>query len=113
MDTKRKPFNVKLSDEEKAVLEAHRVRLGLRSHAGVIRRWIALTPATSFTGFAEMKAAPQAFGMPIVAAEAIEPSSVIIKSPDGSQIGHIKNVQFGPTKRGAGDLAKKGKKGKK
>lgn len=35
-----KPFNMKLSDEHRERLEAHRVRLGKRSHADVIRHWI-------------------------------------------------------------------------
>jgi hypothetical protein len=35
-----KLFTVKLTDVERAGLEAHRARLGLRSHAEVIRHWI-------------------------------------------------------------------------
>lgn len=34
-----KPFNIKLSDEHRAALEALRVQLGLRSEADVIRYW--------------------------------------------------------------------------
>jgi hypothetical protein len=38
-----KLFTVKLTDEERARLEAHRARLGLRSQAEVIRAWIAMS----------------------------------------------------------------------
>lgn len=40
-----KPFNVKLAEGDKDRLEAHRIALGLRSHAEVIRYWISLAPA--------------------------------------------------------------------
>lgn len=36
-----KPFNVMISEEDRANLEKHRVRLGLRSHGEVIRFLIA------------------------------------------------------------------------
>lgn len=39
-----KLFTVKLSDEERARLEEHRVLLGLRAHTDVIRHWIAERP---------------------------------------------------------------------
>lgn len=39
-----KPFNVKISEADKDRLEAHRVALGLRSHAEVIRYWIGQKP---------------------------------------------------------------------
>lgn len=41
-----KPFNMKLSDEDRVRLEAHRAALGLRSHADVVRQWIA-SPITA------------------------------------------------------------------
>lgn len=37
-----KPFNIKLSDEDRAGLERARISMGVRSHAEVVRRWIAL-----------------------------------------------------------------------
>lgn len=40
MEAKPKPFNVKLTEAERAALEAHRAHLGLRSHADVVRHWI-------------------------------------------------------------------------
>lgn len=39
-----KLFTVKLTDDERAKLEAHRARLGLRSQSDVVRHWIAATP---------------------------------------------------------------------
>ncbi len=41
MGTETKPFNIKLTEDERTRLEEHRVALGLRSHADVIRHWIA------------------------------------------------------------------------
>lgn len=35
-----KLFTIALTDEERAELEAHRIRLGLRAQTEVIRRWI-------------------------------------------------------------------------
>lgn len=39
-----KLFTVKLTDEERDALEAHRAALGLRSQSDVVRRWIATPP---------------------------------------------------------------------
>lgn len=54
-----KLFTVKLTDEERAGLEAHRVALGLRAHTDVIRHWIAQPAATPFgeASFADLQAA--------------------------------------------------------
>jgi Arc/MetJ-type ribon-helix-helix transcriptional regulator len=39
-----KLFTVKLTEDERAKLEAHRARLGCRSQSDVIRYWIELLP---------------------------------------------------------------------
>lgn len=39
-----KPFNLLLTESERDQLEAHRQRLGLRSQADVVRRWIVSAP---------------------------------------------------------------------
>jgi predicted DNA-binding protein len=40
----KKPFQIKLTDEERERLERLRAILGLRSQADVIREWIAKAP---------------------------------------------------------------------
>lgn len=40
METKPKPFNVKLSDDDRAKLEAYRAKHGLRSEADAVRHLI-------------------------------------------------------------------------
>lgn len=44
MEAKPKAFNIKLTEAERAKLEQHRAKLGLRSHAEVIRLWISGPP---------------------------------------------------------------------
>ena len=40
MNMTKKPFNILLTDDERAALDVHRARLGFRSDADVIRHWI-------------------------------------------------------------------------
>lgn len=84
-----------LSDEERERLEAHRVRLGKRSLAEVIRHWINSAPEGGMVQAArilEREIGPSA-------------SSFAVKP---GQYTHV-DVQLGPTKRLPGELAKKGK----
>lgn len=41
----KKPFHVVLTEAERDRLEAHRIALGMRSHADVVRHWVAQPPS--------------------------------------------------------------------
>lgn len=135
----RTPFNIKLSAEEKARLEEHRIAMGLRSHAEVIRIWIADSPeavsvsvpnlvrdlnrsaGTAFRGAfgPETKSTSDMGGERIGPADVRRYAVMDIAALHADRCKKIAaepggrtipGVQYGPTPVKAGDLAKKPKK---
>lgn len=118
-----KPFNMKLSDEDRAKLEAHRAKLGLRSHADVVRHWINAGDAARAAEPARRYGEPSARA--IAAAKAAPPGSVVPFdgetgdpigiSPEQAEMirrGELK-VQVGPFTPIPGSRLKPDKGGKK
>lgn len=94
MTIDRTPFNVMLSDEDRAHLEKHRVRMGLRSHGEAIRALI--SPARS---------APMIEDIVLRGREPVEARETALA-------GWAKgiDVQLGPTKPKPGSMLKKDRK---
>lgn len=117
----RTPFNIKLSVEEKARLEEHRIALGLRSHAEVVRFWIATETKADWLDRVSIE--PSRLSehvMPALDARSVEARRqldiVAIHADQAKKIAAepggrtIPGVQLGPTKREAGSMLKKPKK---
>lgn len=114
-----KPFNILLTDDERAALEQKRADLGLRSQAEVIRYWISTgqdDPNSHRWSDREATAIKADAGKakPFVA-NRIEPIKPDAKSKalkavvDKIPVAPALDVQVGPVKRGFGELAKKPK----
>lgn len=85
-----KLFTVRLTENERARLEAHRARLGLRSLSDVIRYWI-------------NSQAPALVVRPVNVADLPEGGNRV---PDGKAAGY-RIVQLGPTPSPAGSRLKR------
>lgn len=104
-----KPFNMKLSEEDRAKLELHRARLGLRSHVEVVRYWIAQPLGGD--------GPPQRYG---VTPQPTLAQSVYVGAPNqasalnqinanvAKDLGDPLGVQYGPIRAKPGDRLKKG-----
>lgn len=108
-----KLFTVKLTDDERARLEAHRAAMGERAQTDVIRRWIA-GPVVSDRQPLEPPDLPDVRQQapipptrhPTVSVSGKSASKTITVSGKSA----AQTVPFGPVQRRPGDLAKKGKK---